>query len=719
MDSNAPPPPPAIQSRYAQAIAWLQAGRAAEAADELAELAAAVPGSGELWVNLAAAYVESGRPDAAFAAAKRAVECLPNDADAWTNYGLAETLREHWLEAAAAFERAVGCDRDHANAWLHLADCCERVGDLDGALDILDDRFDGWVRRGQPAAEAPFVALMQTAAGRIRLQRRQAVAAKRALSIATTVSPDLAEAHCLLGVALRQLGRPHDAIASYRTAIALDPSFAAAHLNLSHAARQVGKLDVALRAAQRANALAPSEAACNAVSSALRGQGRVEQAVDTMDAGFGPQPPVRLLSNRLSLEQYRDGRTRKGLLATHRRWGQSWERSHGPAEPTHFANAAAKRSTDGRGGRLRIGFLSPDFGRHPVGYFLSGLLPRLRANRIDAYGYCDRGRSDDLARRLRRSFHHWHDCVSLTDAELIRRVRRDRIDILIDLAGHTEGHRLEVFAERAAPVQLSWMGYVGTTGVPNIDGLIADDVHIREGEEADYAEQIVRLPRGYVCYEPPSDLPPIAPRKANRPIFAAYHNPAKVSAETVALWGQILRAVPDSRLRLAYWGFDSPGTKRGFVERFAAERIARERLEFVGPRSHRDQLASYRDIAVQLDPVPYSGGLTTCEALIMGVPVVTRPGETFASRHAARYLTTIGREGWIAADAADYVARAAALATDASRLDHERQTLRGAVASSPLCDYDRFSADFADAMFGLWARRFGTADDDLLAKFCA
>ena len=714
--SDPSPHPPSPAEQYAHAIALLQAGRSDAAVDWLAPLADTHPDAGVVWVNLAAACIEANRVEQAVQAAERSVELLPDDADAWTNAGLAYRLDGRSLDAAAAYERAIGCDPTHANAWLQLAACSEAVGDFDAALAILDDRFQAWVDAGQTPDDAVPIAAMLTASARMRLQRRQAVAAKRALVMAAAIDASNAETHTLLGIALRQLGRPADAVASYQTAIALDPQSAESHLNLSHAARQTGQLDVALRAAQKAEACGGDPIATgNAASSALRGQGRVEQAVEALDAVLPAVPPVRTLSNRLSLEQYRDARDADGLQQTHRQWGAAYVSRHGQPERMHFANAVAKADR----GRLKIGFVSPDFGRHPVGYFLSGLLPELKAAGIDAVGYCDRGHSDDITRRLRRSLAQFTDATGLTDGELTRKIRRDRVDILVDLAGHTDGHRLELFAERAAPVQLSWMGYVGTTGVPNIDGLIADSVHVRPGEDAAYDEPIIRLPGGYVCYEPPSDLPTLRPLPPDARVLGAYHNPAKVSDATVSVWAEVLRRLPAHRLRLAYWGYDSPGTQRRLLERFARRGVASDRLEFVGARPHRAQLASYEDVALQLDPLPYSGGLTTIEAAMMGVPVVTCPGQTFASRHAARHLTTIGREAWIAGSTADYIETAVALAGDRPRLEHERTALRAAVAASPLCDYPRFAADFAAAMRSFWVERYGTASDDMLAKFCA
>ena len=704
--------------RYARALALLQSGQAKRAAELLQPLAEANPKSGPLWVNLAGAWVEAGEASSALAASAHACELLPQDADAWTNRGLAERLAGRSLDAAASFERAIARDPQHANAWLQLAECYETVGDLDGAMAILDDQLAHWRRQpdGERASEAAvFVHLMRIAAGRVLLQQRRARPAHRMLAEALAADPDSAEACNLTGVALRQLGRPTEAVGFYQRAIALDPTYAAAMLNLSHVARQLGRLSLAEKSARSALHHRPRWAAAgNALSSALRGQGRIEQAADVMRASLGPNPSLRMLSNALSLEHYRDGQTAAALQLLHRQWEQTYLNRHGEPERGFFPNARP------RGKRLRLGFLSPDLGRHPVGFFLAGLLPHLRAVGLEAYCYSDRGFEDEVTTRLKRDASQWRNVVSETDAQLARIIRRDRVDILVDLAGHTEGHRLELFAERAAPLQVSWIGYVGATGVPNMDAVIADAVHIPPGDETHYDEQVVRLPHGYVCYEPPVDLPPILPRSDDQPtVFGAFHNPAKISPATIAAWADVLRGVPDSTLRLTYWGMRSRGTMEQIGGQFAECGVERERLDFQPSSGHRDLLASYADIAVLLDPLAYSGGLTTVEAIAMGVPVITRPGDTFASRHAASHLTAIGRERWICRSTEEYVATAVALASDRDELSRQRLTLRGALASSPLCDHAAFASHLADALQALWDERFAAAGDDLRSKFVA
>ena len=717
MPRNPQPPSKPAAERYAQAIALLQCQRPAEAASILGPLTDEHPNSGPLWVNLAAAYVEADAGEKALHAASPATELLPHDADAWANLGLANRLLSHHLEASIALERAISCEPHHAGAWLQLAECHEAVGDLDGAMTILDDQLRYWQSNSDsPAASdaSVIVNLMRTAAGRVLLQQRRASAAFKFLSESITFDPLSAEANNLTGVALRQMGRPDEALRFYTRAVRLDPTYASAHLNRSHVARQLGKLGTAADSARIALSLRPDwPAALSAESSALRGQGRIDEAVAIMDRALLATPPLRIVSNALSLQQYRDGQTPASLQRAHRQWGTLHQDLHGDAEPGYFPNA--RPST----GPLRIGFLSPDFGRHPVGYFLTGLLSHLPGEEALSFCYNDRGTDDSVTRELKRHASQWRNVAHESTAELTRRIRRDRIDVLVDLAGHTDGHRLELFAGRAAPMQVSWIGYVGTLGVPNIDAVIADPHHVTPEDEPFFDEAVLRLPNSYVCYQPPNDLPPVPPYAATHPVLAAYHNPAKLSAETIAVWSDVLAAVPDATLRLMYWGMRSPGTIEHVSSQFASCGIDPTRLQFCGAKRHVELLASYADVAVLLDPLAYSGGLTTCEAIAMGVPVVTKPGQTFASRHASSYLHSIGRSEWVADSLEAYVEIASSLAVDQDRLARERLSLRGRMAASPLCDYEQFARDFTEMLAAFWAERYGSADDNVMNALCA
>jgi predicted O-linked N-acetylglucosamine transferase (SPINDLY family) len=272
--------------------------------------------------------------------------------------------------------------------------------------------------------------------------------------------------------------------------------------------------------------------------------------------------------------------------------------------------------------------------------------------------------------------------------------------------GHT-GHRLLVFARKPAPVQLTWLGYVGTTGLAAMDYLLADRHHVRPDEERYYVERIARMPHGYACYGPPPDCPPVASLPAQTVggvTFGSFNTAAKLSPRTLDLWAEILRRVPDARLLLKNRSFDQPRLRDRFHGEFAQRGVPPQRIELEGGASHRDLLAAYSRVDLALDTQPYSGGLTTCEALWMGVPVITFPGPTFAGRHSTSHLITAGLAPFVAADAAGYIDLAAAWASRLNELAEVRRTMRKRISRSPLCDAPQFAAALADLLQRISAR---------------
>jgi predicted O-linked N-acetylglucosamine transferase (SPINDLY family) len=354
---------------------------------------------------------------------------------------------------------------------------------------------------------------------------------------------------------------------------------------------------------------------------------------------------------------------------------------------------------------LRLGLVSADLGRHPVGYFLLRAVEHLDPHQAAVVCYSNRVHHDDLTARFRATASAWHEVAGWSDERLAEQIRADHIDLLFDLAGHTFRNRLLVFARKPAPVQLSWLGYVGTTGLAATDYLLADRYHVPPAAEPHYRERVLRLPNGYACYEPPAYAPPVGPLPAQQPgavTFGCFNNPAKLNAEVIAVWARLLARLPRARLVLKYKGLDDPAMARRLTERFASHRVGPGRVECRGQSPHTELLAAYHGIDVALDPFPYSGGLTTCEALWMGVPVLTCPGETFAGRHSLSHLSNVGLTETVVRDHDEYVELGVALAHDLPRLADLRARLRGQMAASPLCDGPRFAAHLMQVLRKAW-----------------
>jgi len=310
--------------------------------------------------------------------------------------------------------------------------------------------------------------------------------------------------------------------------------------------------------------------------------------------------------------------------------------------------------------------------------------------------YSDRANEDEYTGRFRAASHAWRNTGNLSDEFLAQQVAYDEIDVLVDLMGHT-GKRLLAFARQPAPLQVTWLGYVGTTGLTAMNGLIADRFHVHEGEERYYTEQVLRMPHDYICYAPPLDAPPVNPLPAatnGYVTFGCFNNAAKYSPSLLEAWAAILIRVSNSRLLLKTGGIDDSGVAARLHQFFTERGVQPARILIEGWSPSAEFLTNYHRLDLALDTLPYSGGLTTCEALWMGVPVITCPGRTFAGRHSTSHLTNAGCNQFVAADLAGYVELAVQWANRISELSHVRSVLREQVRHSPLCDAPQFAHDF-------------------------
>ena len=501
-----------------------------------------------------------------------------------------------------------------------------------------------------------------------------------------------------LGLALGLAGDRDGAITAERRAIALDPRHAQAHYNLACDLQAGNRVVDALEHYRQATRLAPGHVdAWNNLAQALVAQGEIAEGLAAFDRALGAAPAdAALASNRLLALHYDPDRTAGDLAAEHRRWGERHGRA--PPPPRHLNPPDPDRV-------LRIGYVSPDFCRHPVGWFLTAPLTHRDRGRFHVTAYSNRRTEDDMTAVIRGLVDRWRPVAALDDAALAAQVRADGIDILIDLAGHTMGNRLGVFARRPAPVQAGWLGWIDTTGLSAIDWCITDAVEVPEGEERHFTERLIRLAGGAMCYAPPPDAPaPVAPpmTSGRPPTFGCFNNLSKVNGPVIALWARLLRDVPGARLLLKSKVLGDGAVADAIAARFAAHGIDRDRLLLEGRSPHAEMLARYGDVDVALDPFPYSGGLTTVEALWMGVPVVTLSGDRMVARQTAGFLTTLGRTEWIADDADGYVATATALVRDPAALATARAGQRARMTATPLIDGARFTPFLEAAFRTMW-----------------
>lgn len=580
---------------------------------------------------------------------------LPTDAGAWLGLGNSQVAAGDTERAAGAYRRALRIQPGFAEALVNLGNLLQASGDTEAALDLY----------------------------------RQALRSQ----------PDNAVIHNNIGNACHQLGRSADAIAAYRDAIRLQPDYASAHNNLGNVLQLQGELGAAIDHYRLALQYQPDHAATwNNLASALQYQGELAESQRCFRQALAGAPDFAAAHSGLLLAlNYDPGVTPAACYEEHLAWG----RRHGGGA-TGFARSPDPRRP------LRIGYLSPDFRDHPVASFAQALLATGDAHGDEIYGYADVTRADAVTGRLRQQAQHWRMVAGIRDEPLAALIAADELDILVDLAGHTAHNRLPLLARRLAPIQVSYLGYPNTTGLAAMDYRLTDRWADPPGAGDDgYTESLVRLPGGFLCYAPPDDAPPPAPPLAagGGVVFGSFNNHAKLAEPVIAAWSGLLAALPEARLLLKNNSLADSRTRALCHDRFARHGVAPARVELLGRLPARaDHLALYGRVDIALDTFPYSGTTTTCEALWMGVPVVTLAGTAHAGRVGVSILNQLGLPELIAADVAAYRDIAQRLAGDTARVTAWRTQLRGRMRASPLCDPVRFRRELHAAYRQMWQR---------------
>ena len=354
---------------------------------------------------------------------------------------------------------------------------------------------------------------------------------------------------------------------------------------------------------------------------------------------------------------------------------------------------------------LRIGYVSPDLRTHVAMVLFEPVLKLHDRAAFELFVYDATVVRDDKTTELRALAPHWREIDAQPTAALPRMIEADGIDILVDLAGHTPNNRLMAFAFKPAPVQVSWLAYPGSTGLTEIDYLISDPHTSPPQYDRHASEHVWRLPHTRFCYQPPPEAPAVAPRTAGRPItFGCFNNISKVNPQVMALWSRILQLLPDARLIIKSLILDDPAARQMFADELAASALPTDRVTLGGATTYLANFADYAEVDIALDPFPFCGGLTSLDALWMGVPVVTLEQELIAGRQTLAFLNTIGHPEWIARTEEDYVRIALDLASSPVRLAELRTSLRAAVSASPLLDFKGFTRDLEHAYRAMWRR---------------
>jgi predicted O-linked N-acetylglucosamine transferase (SPINDLY family) len=714
------------ENAFESAVQFHQAGRLAEAEAVYRRILAEDPGDADVCHLLGVIAKQTGRDEEAIGLLRRAIELDPEYAEAHFNLGIALAERGQLDQAIASYEKAIQLVPDYVEAHFNLANVFLKIGRLDEALASLQragqtkseyarafnnlgialaekGRNDDALAVYQQAIQLkPDFAEAHSNLGAALAERGDFDGAVASCNRAIELKPDYAPAHYNLGNSLLKQGRVDEAITSYRRAVQLQPDYAEAHDNLGNALVLLGQPDAAIASFERAIQLRPEFAeAYSSLGNALKEKGEIDQAIARYRraVALSPQNP-KLHSNLVYALHYDSAVSPEQILAE----SQQWALRH--AEPLRqFMRPRLNDRDPDR--RLRIGYVSPDFRHHSVSRFLLPLFSQHDHSRYEIIGYSDVWRPDGMTDRLRACADEWRNIAGLSDDRVAEMVREDRIDILVDLAGHTARNRLRVFARRPAPVQVSYLGYPGTTGLTEMDYRLSDSISDPPGQtEMLHTEKLIRLPVCNWCYDPANDGPCVAasPGGSGGSIcFGSFNNFAKVSSAILDWWAAILMAVPSSRMIIKSRGLGEASVQREIRQQFSLRGVQEERLDIRGfEPSISAHLQVYNQIDIALDTFPYHGTATTCEALWMGVPVITLGGRAHVSRVGASLLTNIGLPELIAQSPQEYVRIAVNLANDSSRLRVLRSTLRQQMLRSPLMDGKRFALDVENVFRQMW-----------------
>ncbi|MEO5346786.1 MAG: TIGR03032 family protein [Magnetococcus sp. YQC-9] len=695
------------------------------------------PGEATLWLELARHYADGDWPWQAGYAARQTVRldatlisALPTARiGAWQDpsFGDAVLGRAHFPQAMAMTERFAAQSVAHPGdwlTWLYLARLHEMAASPDAPparvardqaqrLEYLPGEALHWLgvwrlnAGDEQGAVVAFSALSNSQPrrfgsmmylGEALLRVGQVAEAQQAFSLASqSNNPEF-----LVTLSARVYGHNYwqEAIDILKKAHTLRPDSVPILLQLARIQSEVYDLADCRATLRQARELAPDNPEVRLLEAGLQGRmGDAHGHLATLQTVYaaGGDPLSRLASGIAMTALYHDGLTPLQVADLHRSVCAPIEQA--VTRTTDFVNP---RTTDRR---LRLGCVTGDLHRqHPVNIFFLPVLQHLDHTSLTIFVYHTGTMHDEYTRQAKACVDHWVEASGMDDRALHQTIVADRIDMLLDLAGHTSSHRLGVFAMRAAPVQATFLGYPHSTGLSTMDWLIGDAM-VSPAEDAGlFSEGLAQLPNSVFCWAPVDEYPLPRPRSTDAPVvFGSFNNAMKLSPSTVHLWARVLHAVPDSRLLLKAPSLRDAAVQASMTERFAGHGIDATRLLFRGPSGLAEMMQEYGDLDIALDPTPYNGGTTTLQALWMGVPVVTLAGGNFVGRMGASFLHTLGQPDWVASDAEGYIRIAAALANSLNELRGARSRLRQQMSASPLCHIKNYTKDMESLWHAMWA----------------
>jgi len=628
-----------------------------EAVESYQKAIAILPTYAEAYRNMAQAFTWQSLYKEAQAAYEKAIEIRPDYFEAWNNLGIVFLHLRDWIEAERCYREALRLEPGYAEARSNLAFLIHMRGDFDTAIEdlqkLLQERDDAVIWNNLAIAFA---------------HKDRISEALEAYKKAAEQDVNYADPHNNMGILYSNMGRMTEAMKEYEKALRLRPDFPEAYNNLGTANQVQGTIEESVAAYRESLRIKPNYAEAR--------------------------------SNLLFALNYDVTISPEDLMLEYKAWDKLYGKTETPYEP-HVNVPDPNR-------KLRVGYVSPDFRTHSVAYYIEPIISAHNRDEYDVYAYAQVPNPDKVTARFKNMVQGWRNTCGINDEQLAEMVRRDEIDILVDLTGHTGRNRLPTFALKPAPVQVTYLGYPNTTGLSRIDYRLSDHEADPEGETAWHSEELIRLPHGFLCYQPSMDAPKVnLPPVLNRGYitFGSFNSQSKVHKDVIKLWAQVMHAVPKSRMLIKNRPMADAGIRDRVWNEFEKNGIERIRVDLIGQIAETSHhLSTYNGIDIALDTFPYNGTTTTCESLWMGVPVITLRGSTHASRVGVSLMTRIGLSDLIGRNPEDYVRVARELCNDRQRMLNLRWSLRQRMLESHLCNKNLITRDIETAYRSMWHR---------------
>ena len=682
-----------IRKAFTMANSYYQSGHIKLAENVYNKILEIEPGHSDALHMAGVIARQNGKYNLAANFIKSAIKICPEKAVYHISFGNVLLDLERRDEAVSSYKNALALNLDNADLLNNLGNSFKSLGEPDKAISC----YRSAIKIKPDYAEVYYnLGLLFDEQGK----PEEAVLSFRT---ALEIKPDFADAHIGIGNTLNNQGMLKDAVLWFQKGINLQPNNVMAYNNMGAALHNQDKLDEAALCYGKALNVNPNTAATfNNLGLVLHDQGRLKEAGEYFRKALKMDPTfVRAYSNFLLSLLYDSEYDPDYIFSEHKKWNDFYGHPSIKRPVPHVNSPRQDR-------RLRIGYVSPDFRNHSCAWFIEPLLEFHNRDKVEIFCYGTVKKGDNVTDRIRRLAHSWHCTQGISDMEVAKQIRSDGIDILVDLAGHTKGNRLPVFALKPAPVQMTWLGYNFTTGLEAMDYRLSDNYLTPLNGRERFSERLYNLNRCSLVYRPPGKTPePGTPAfERNRHItFGSFNNLSKVSPCTIALWARVLNETPGSKLMLKARQSRDFGSKERILRVFSEHRISADRVIFKGYASSTfEHLAHYHEIDLALDTFPYNGTTTTCEALWMGVPVITLTGNHTVSRWGLSLLAAVGLEELAAKTEDEYITIIKGLVYSHRRLKALKTGMRDRLISSPLCDAKGFAEAVEEAFGTMWKR---------------